>query len=116
MVYHFKSKALSFLGTSKSAIERMRSLKEPLYQHIIMDLKQAIIAGTYPPGSKLPTELNLSETYGVSRITSKRALVELENEGIVIRVRGKGSFVREKAVVSQSKTIKKRCAIYSTVP
>ncbi|EUJ42096.1 GntR family transcriptional regulator [Brochothrix campestris] len=82
-------------------------MKEPLYQHIIMDLKQAIIAGTYPPGSKLPTELNLSETYGVSRITSKRALVELENEGIVIRVRGKGSFVREKAVVSQSKTIKK---------
>lgn len=42
----------------------------------------------------MPTEAELSQTFQVSRITSKRALSELEQEGLIERIRGKGSFVK----------------------
>lgn len=67
----------------------------PLYQQILDDLMVAIKAGKYPPGTQLPTEKELSDTYNVSRITSKRALTELEQAGVIYRVRGKGSFVKD---------------------
>ncbi|WP_369522474.1 GntR family transcriptional regulator [Streptococcus dysgalactiae] len=51
-------------------------------------------------GDRLPTEKELSEQFSVSCITSKRALVELEQEGLITRSRGKGSFVAEKQVKS----------------
>lgn len=65
----------------------------PLYHQIATDLKNLIFSKELPPHAKLPTELELSKAYGVSRITSKRALTELENEKLIYRVRGKGSFV-----------------------
>lgn len=70
-------------------------MNQPLYKKIYFDLEKAILAGTYPPGSQLPTEMELSENYQVSRITSKRALTELEQSGFIFRMRGKGSFVKE---------------------
>lgn len=54
---------------------------EPLYQTILNDLKNQITNGSFLPGSQLPTEKELSDTYEVSRITSKRALTELEKWG-----------------------------------
>ncbi|MEO1772081.1 GntR family transcriptional regulator [Candidatus Enterococcus ferrettii] len=68
---------------------------EPLYKTILNDLKEQISNGTLPLGSQVPTEKELSDTYGVSRITSKRALTELEQLGLIERTRGKGSFVKE---------------------
>ena len=68
--------------------------EQPLYKQIYQELKNKIYTGVYEKDMQLPTELELSETYGVSRITSKRALVELENEGLIYRLRGKGSFVK----------------------
>lgn len=47
----------------------------------------------YLPGQQLPTEYELAELFNVSRITSKRALEELEKDGIIRRRRGQGSFV-----------------------
>lgn len=79
--------------------------KKPLYQEILQDLKQDILSGKYLVEDKLPTELELSEKYQVSRITSKRALVELENEGLIYRLRGKGSFVKGQTK-NQTETIK----------
>lgn len=67
---------------------------QPLYMKILNDLKQLILTGQLTAGAKLPTEKELSERYSVSRITSKRALTELEQEGLIYRVRGKGSFVK----------------------
>ncbi len=66
----------------------------PLYMKILTDLKQQILNGQLTAGAKLPTEKELSESYSVSRITSKRALTELEQDGLIYRVRGKGSFVK----------------------
>ncbi len=69
-------------------------MNQPLYQTIFNDLQTAILTGELPVDSQLPTEKELSRTYKVSRITSKRALTELEQLGLIYRVRGKGSFVK----------------------
>ena len=70
-------------------------MSQPLYQKIVTDLKQQIDSGKLALNAQLPTEKELSEQYQVSRITSKRALTELEQAGLIYRVRGKGSFVKE---------------------
>lgn len=66
-----------------------------LYQKIYNDLVQGICDNTYPPGSRLPSEKELAEQYGVSRITSKKALEMLADQGCVARMPGKGTFVLE---------------------
>lgn len=68
---------------------------KPLYKKILDDLVKDIKKGIYQENDQLPTELELSETYQVSRITSKRALTELENLGYISRTQGKGSFVKK---------------------
>lgn len=55
-------------------------------------MKKEILSNTLQPGERLPTEMELAELFGVSRITSKRALEELEKEGLIYRKRGQGSF------------------------
>ncbi|MDR0300476.1 MAG: GntR family transcriptional regulator, partial [Streptococcaceae bacterium] len=49
----------------------------PLYQKISDDLKAQIVSQKIKVGDKLPTEMELSDTYNVSRITAKRALNDL---------------------------------------
>lgn len=75
-----------------------------LYEVIYDDLLSGIQDGTYPPGSKLPSELELSEKYDVSRITSKKALEMLMEENLIARRQGKGSYVLGKE--DQKETIK----------
>ncbi|MGY3703809.1 hypothetical protein BW731_03145 [Vagococcus martis] len=75
--------------------------KQPLYKKIYQELKKDILTGVYLEETQVPTELELSEKYDVSRITSKRALMELETEGLIYRVRGKGSFVKKRQEVAQ---------------
>lgn len=64
-----------------------------LYKMIIEELKAKMDSGELQPNQLLPTELELARIYKVSRITSKRALEELEREGLIIRKRGVGSCV-----------------------
>lgn len=70
--------------------------KQPLYSVIMESLRQEIQQGRLKPGDKLLTEQELAEKYDVSRITSKRALEELEHAGLIYRVRGSGSFVADR--------------------
>lgn len=65
----------------------------PLYEQIYKDVSEAITSKKYSPGDKLPSEKELAEQYGVSRITSKKALEILSEEGKITRIAGKGSFV-----------------------
>ena len=51
-------------------------MTQPLYQKIKKELEAKILAGQLMPGSKLPTEKELSTNYRVSRITAKRALTD----------------------------------------
>lgn len=68
----------------------------PLYSRIYSVLLAGIEAGEFPPGSLLPSEQNLIDRYGVSRITAKRALDELASAGYATRERGKGTRVNSK--------------------
>jgi len=65
----------------------------PMYQKILDDMRERILSGLLPPHALLPTEMELAGQYQVSRITSKRALEELEREGLIVRRRGVGSTV-----------------------
>ena len=65
----------------------------PLYFQLYRLLKTCILDGTFPKGSQLPTEKLLSSEFGISRITAKRSLDELAEEGLVERHRGKGTHV-----------------------
>ncbi len=66
-----------------------------LYEEIKNKIRTKIADGYYKKGEQIPTEPELSEEYGASRITIRRAVKELEIEGILQKVHGKGTFVRE---------------------
>lgn len=65
----------------------------PLYQVIVNDLRARIANGNFSYDAPFCTEKKLSDQYGVSRITAQKAISLLEEEGILFRKRGVGSFV-----------------------
>ena len=65
----------------------------PLYHQLYTVLKNMVIDGTLEYGARMPTEEQLADLFVVSRITAKRAMDELANEGLVERRRGKGTHV-----------------------
>ncbi|MES9760179.1 GntR family transcriptional regulator [Priestia megaterium] len=68
---------------------------QSLYEQVYQALKQEILDGKYKIGDRVPSEKELSNNFKVSRITSKKALKKLEEDGIVYRRQGKGTFVAE---------------------
>jgi len=68
----------------------------PLYFQLYSLLKQNILNGSLENGAKLPSELDLSKTFNISRITAKRALDELAADGLVERRRAKGTHITHK--------------------
>jgi len=65
----------------------------PLYQQIKDTLRTGILDGQYPPHSRMPSESELQDMFEVSRITIRQALGDLQKEGLIFKVHGKGSFV-----------------------
>jgi GntR family transcriptional regulator, N-acetylglucosamine utilization regulator len=59
------------------------------------------LAARLPPGAPLPGERQLCVEHGVSRITVREAIGQLVSEGVLVRVRGKGTFVAERAARSR---------------
>lgn len=76
----------------------VRATAIPLYYQIETVLRRKILSGEYPPNACIPSEEALSADYGVSRITIRQALALLERDGLVVRQRGKGTFVSENAI------------------
>lgn len=66
----------------------------PMYMQIKASLQMDISSGVYAVDDKIPTETELCNRYGVSRITVRRAVAELVEEGYLIKRQGKGTFVR----------------------
>ncbi|MFJ7976465.1 GntR family transcriptional regulator [Peribacillus sp. JNUCC 23] len=71
-----------------------------LYLQVIDHLKQDIEEGTYKEKEKLPSEFDLAKKLGVSRATLREALRILEEENVIIRRHGVGTFVHAKPVFS----------------
>lgn len=65
----------------------------PKYYQLMVDIKSKIDDGTYKPDEMLPSENELIDQYGVSRITVRKALDELANERYLYKIQGKGTFV-----------------------
>lgn len=63
------------------------------YADIAADLREKIAGGQYSPGDQLPSEPELGEAYGVSRITIRSAIDALRTEGLLTSEHGKGVFV-----------------------
>ncbi len=64
-----------------------------LYYQIAMDMRQRIARGEWNLRQRIPSEIELSEEYSVSRMTLRQALAYLEKEGVLSRKRGLGTFV-----------------------
>ncbi len=72
------------------------SSDKPLYQQITSQIKNMIITGELGPGDALPSMRYLAKELRISVITTKRAYEELERDGFIETIPGKGSYVAEK--------------------
>lgn len=71
------------------------SSKEPIYEQITTQIKKQILTGDLQEGQALPSMRQLAKDLQISVITTKRAYEELEKNGFIYSVVGKGSFVSE---------------------
>lgn len=72
------------------------SSEKPIYEQITSQMKQMIISGELEAGILLPSMRTLAKELRISVITTKRAYEDLERDGFIYTVVGKGSFVAEK--------------------
>ena len=71
---------------------------QPIYEQICRQIKGAIASGRLKPGEPLPSIRALARDLRISVITTKRAYEELERDGFICTVAGKGSFVAQQDV------------------
>lgn len=65
----------------------------PLYYQLISIIKRNVSVGLLQPGDLIPSESELCDAFEISRSTVRQAIGELESEGLVVRRRGKGTFI-----------------------
>ena len=76
-----------------------RNRPEPLWHQTELALR-ALTDGTWPDGAQLPNEAKLGEMFGVSRITMRHALRNLEDWGLLRHEQGRGTFMRSSSVIA----------------
>ncbi|GAA0492301.1 GntR family transcriptional regulator [Salinibacillus aidingensis] len=69
--------------------------REPIYYQVETQIKTLIVGGKLPPGTPLPSIRALASDLGCSVITTRRAYQNLEMNGFIQTIQGKGTFVRE---------------------
>jgi GntR family transcriptional regulator, N-acetylglucosamine utilization regulator len=72
-----------------------RSSRLPLYHQVELDMRRRVEDGQWRAGDRIPSESELCDHYGASRITIRRAISELVADGLLVRYPGRGTFVRE---------------------
>lgn len=82
-------------GKSKAASDRnvVRMSSVPMHSQIREIIRRRVLDGTYAPHSQMPSESQMMDAFQVSRITIRQALGDLQKEGLIFKVAGKGSFV-----------------------
>lgn len=68
-------------------------MSEPLYMKIVTEIRKRIFEGVYNPGDLIPSENELALSFSVSRVTIRKSLNVLDNEGYITPWHGKGYFV-----------------------
>jgi GntR family transcriptional regulator len=80
-------------STAPTFTPLLRDSGVAMHRQIAQQLKDLIAHGQWQPGTRIPTEPELSAQFGVSRITARQAVEHLVREGLVFRRQGKGTFV-----------------------
>ncbi|MGF7152426.1 GntR family transcriptional regulator [Novosphingobium gossypii] len=75
----------------------------PLYLQLARSLREHISSGGIDPGSALPSERDLSEMAGLSRVTVRKGIEQLIDEGVLVRKQGSGTFVAQRIETSGGK-------------
>lgn len=75
------------------------SVPSPKYQRLAADLRRRIAAGEWRAETALPVESELEKQYGVARNTVRLAVDVLVNEGRLVRLQGKGTYLKEHPVL-----------------
>ena len=87
------------------------SSMQPIYEQVVSQVKAEILKGAMAPESKLPSVRELAGELRISALTVKKAYDTLEQEGFIVTVHGKGSFVagvnRDLALEAQKKEVEK---------
>ncbi|OON99570.1 MAG: hypothetical protein ATN35_11910 [Epulopiscium sp. Nele67-Bin004] len=91
--------------------------KRPIYEQIMDSIKEQIIHGLLKPNDKMPSIRQLASTLEITPNTVSKAYTELEREGVLITVRGKGNFISdtpigdkgEKKMEELTKVLQKLC-------
>ena len=86
-------------------------LDVPIYQQLVDGIRAAIKTGALTPGQQLPTVQEVTEKLSIARGTIKRAYDELERDGLVEKVQGRGTFVRYQPANSASRKERAMAAI-----
>ncbi len=73
----------------------------PRYYQLKEIMRERVRAGEWKPGDLIPSERELGETYGISRMTARQAITDLVNEGLFYREQGKGTFVSRNKITQQ---------------
>ncbi len=73
----------------------------PRYYQLKEIIREKVQAGHWTPGSLIPSERELCEQYGISRMTARQSITELVNEGYLYREQGKGTFVSQPKIMQQ---------------
>jgi len=76
----------------------------PMYLQVKEEIKERILSNMYPVGENIPTESDLVEEFGVSKITVRRALTELAQEGFLLKQSGRGTRVISNKAFSKLST------------
>ena len=71
--------------------------EKPIYEQIVINIKDAILNGELVSGESLPSIRNLAKDLRISNITTKRAYEELVNDGFIEAISNKGYFVKNKS-------------------
>ena len=88
-----------------------QNLDIPIYQQLVDKIRAAVKVGTLSTGCQLPTVQELADRLGVARGTIKRAYDELEHEGLIEKVRGRGTFICQQQMDTGSRKDRAMTAI-----
>ena len=82
-----------------------------LHKQVENALRQEIESGIWAVGDRIPSEAQLSEKYGVSRVTVRNAISRLVEDGLLVRLQGKGTFVSSHPIQSNVRVSRSFTAI-----
>lgn len=86
------------MAVTEQGYEVRKDIEQPIYRQLQDLIRGHIASGAWKPGEAIPTERALVQEFGVARMTIRQALDGLLHEGLIVRTRGRGTFVAQPPV------------------